>query len=187
MRDKTKFTGANLVIKALFRIRNRRSSDRTQESGVRRNAELEECGIGVVRYWGDGARRRDGRPGYFCAHFRWFGRSTFLLFMRFFSKRVPTERHSGERPRVHHRPISADRGSRLLQDVVHAIARERRPAHRRKCHFGCLGTDLVSQGFASISAWPAERAEALKCLSGQLQGKLTCRKLSTERRSFSGV
>jgi len=58
---------------------------------------------------------------------------------------------------------------------------------RRKCHLGCLGTNLVSQGFAPISACWAEGAEPLKCLSGQLQGKLTCRKLSTERRSFSGV
>jgi hypothetical protein len=39
---------------------------------------------------------------------------------------------------------------------------------------------------AQISACPAERAEPLKCLCGQLQGKLTCGKLSTERRSFSG-
>jgi hypothetical protein len=46
--------------------------------------------------------------------------------------------------------------------------------------------DLVSQGFAPISACPAESAEPLKCLSRQLQGKLTCGKLSTERRSFSG-
>ena len=41
-------------------------------------------------------------------------------------------------------------------------------------------------GFAPVLAWPGERAEALKCLSGQLQGKLARRKLSTERRSFSG-
>jgi hypothetical protein len=41
-------------------------------------------------------------------------------------------------------------------------------------------------GFAPILACPAERAEALKCLSGQLQGKLTRGKVSTECRTFSG-
>jgi hypothetical protein len=38
-----------------------------------------------------------------------------------------------------------------------------------------------------ISTCSAERVEPLKCLGGQLQGKLTCGNLSTERRSLSGV
>jgi hypothetical protein len=38
-----------------------------------------------------------------------------------------------------------------------------------------------------ISTSSAERVEPLKCLGGQLQGKLTCGKLSTECRSLSGV
>jgi hypothetical protein len=42
-------------------------------------------------------------------------------------------------------------------------------------------------GVAPISACPAERAKPLKCLFGQLQGKLTCGKLSTEHHGFSGV
>jgi len=37
------------------------------------------------------------------------------------------------------------------------------------------------------STRPPERAEPLKRLGGQLRSKLACGKLSTERRSFSGV
>jgi hypothetical protein len=55
------------------------------------------------------------------------------------------------------------------------------------------GADRLSVNFeasrsgAPTSTCTAERAEPLKCLGGQLRGKLTCGKLSTECRSLSGV
>ncbi len=46
---------------------------------------------------------------------------------------------------------------------------------------------VAMPGVVPISTGPAERAEPLKCLGSQLQGKLARGNLSTEHRSFSGV